>query len=364
MRRPWIHICFSIALGLLLSGGVAASAQAQDPPARELVVATKPLEPFVFVEPELRGFSVDVWEEVASRIGAETVWDQQDSVQGILDSVESGEVDVAIAGISITTSREMVVDFSHPYFSSGLQIATTGSKDGGGLRSVLGLATRRDVLVPLAGLLGLIAVISHLVWWTERSDNPAFPRGYREGIWEAIWWSTVNVVTGGEAVKDIRRPLSRVLALLWMVVGLLLMAYVTARATTVLTVQELEGSINGLDDLSSNRVITVEETAATEFLTSRSIPFDTRRDISEALESLVEGEADAVVYDSAVLAYRTNTDFRGSAEMVGSLFAPDPYGIAVAQGSELREEINEALLSMAADGTLDRLHFQWFGEER
>ncbi len=347
-----------------MSGGVVAPARAQEEPVRELRVATKLLEPFVFVEPDLRGFSIDVWEDVADRIGVETVWVQRDSVQGILDSVESGEADVAIAGISITTSREMVVDFSHPYFSSGLQIATTGSEDGGGIRSMLGLATRRDVLIPLLGLISLIAVISHLVWWTERSHNPEFPRGYREGIWEAIWWSTVNVVTGGEAVKEIRRPLSRVLALMWMIVGLLLMAYVTARATTVLTVQELEGSINGLDDLASNKVVTVEETAATEFLTSRGIPFDTRPDITQALDALVAGKADAVVYDSAVLAHRTNTDFRGRTEMVGSLFAPDPYGIAVAQGSELREEINEALLSMAADGTLDRLHFQWFGEER
>ncbi len=368
MSHHLARLCQGLALGLLLSGSLAGAVSAQsieqDADVAQLVVATKPLEPFVFLEPQLRGFSIDVWNELAQRMGVETIWLQKDTVQEILDAVEAGEADAAIAGISITTSREIVLDFSHPYFDSGLQIATTGSQEGGTFRSLTSLAARKDVLLPLLGLVGLIAIVSHLVWWVERSDNPDFPHSYREGIWEAFWWSTVNVVTGGEAVKDIRRPLSRLLALMWMIVGLLLMAYVTARATTVLTVQELEGSIAGLEDLADANVVTIEGTSGAEFLSSRNIDFRTRPNVDEALNALVTGDAEAVVYDAPVLAYRTNTDFQGRAELVGSVFAPDPYGIAVAQGSELREQVNESLLSMAADGTLDSIHLKWFGEER
>ena len=43
----------------------------------------------------------------------------------------------------------------------------------------------------------LLLVIAHLVWWNERAHNPQFPHGYREGIGEALWWSSVSVITGG-----------------------------------------------------------------------------------------------------------------------------------------------------------------------
>ena len=41
---------------------------------------------------------------------------------GIIPAVQTGNVDIAIAGITITDEREEIVDFSDPYYDSGLQI--------------------------------------------------------------------------------------------------------------------------------------------------------------------------------------------------------------------------------------------------
>jgi ABC-type amino acid transport substrate-binding protein len=46
--------------------------------------------------------------------------------------------------------------------------------------------------------------------------------------------------------------------------------------------------------------------------------------------------------------------------VVGPLFRPEKYGIALPQGSPLRKPINEALLSMYADGTYERIYANWF----
>jgi polar amino acid transport system substrate-binding protein len=363
-------------LGLLtaIEGSTVAAQGGAEPETRTLTVSTKPLEPFVFVDDDatagpvdptfLRGYSIDVWNEIAGQLGIETNWVLRDTVGEIIDDAEAGEADAAIAGISMTAEREVRIDFTHAYFNSGLQIATTGQSSQTVRGTMWDLFTSRRLLGALGFLVVMVVAISHAVWWTERKHNPEFPHDYREGIVEALWWSTVSVITGGEAVKAITGRLSRVLAVFWMVVGLFVLALVTAQATSALTLRELESDIQGLDDLGGQRVATVEGTVTETFLQDANLASLGYPTIDDALAALVDGRADAVIFDSPVLNYRATTDFAERIELVGSTFAPDPYAIALPPDSPLREEVNEALLAMARDGSLDTLHLKWFGTER
>lgn len=365
-------MALAITLLAVLASGPLAALGPTDPSVagRTVTVATKPLEPFVFVDTsapadeQLRGYSIDVWNDISRRLELTTVWQIEDSVGAILAVTETGAADIAIAGISMTAEREGIIDFTHPYFDSGLQIATTGEGTGSTLSAMVDLITSRAVILSLLVLIGLVALVAHIVWLSERHHNPDFPRSYRKGITEAMWWSSVSVVTGGEAVKDIHRPLGRIFALGWMVVGLFVLAFVTAQATSTLTVRELEGSISGVEDLAGERVVTVGGTVAESYLVKKNLPVSTVGSIDEALAGVAEGDFDAVVFDSPVLTYRTTTDYLGLLETVGAVFSPDPYGIALTTGSDLREPINSALLEMSRDGTLDTLHQKWFHTDR
>lgn len=359
----------------VLGSGHTATAQTGpgdggSPPAgTTLRVATKPLEPFVFVDENadgtktVRGFSIDVWNEVADRLGVETEWVELESVGDVIDANQQGTVDAGIAGISITREREEVIDFSQPYYLSGHQIVVRQTGSGDVLRVLGRLVGSREFLVPLFGLLVLVVVVSHLVWWFERGhESDDFPTDYRHGIGEALWWSTVNVVTGGEAVKNINTAVSRLIALMWMLVGLLLLAYLTARATSILTVAELQSEVNSLDDLAGKTVTTVANTESVSFLEAElgTVPVQAK-DIDEALADLAAGRTDAVVFDSGVAAYAVNQRYRSQLQLVTPLVGRDPYGIAVPPGSPWRERIDGAVIEMGRDGTLDRLERQWFG---
>ena len=376
--RPRHLVTFArLAVALVVGAiAVAAPAMAQDDDqpidvsGRTVVVATKALDPFVIIDSTdadgsgLRGYSIDVWNELADRLGLTTEWLVEDSVGDILTSTRVGDADIAIAGISMTAEREAFIDFAHPYYDSGLQVVTTPSGDKGTWRSLIDVITSGTVLALAAGLVVLIIVVSHVVWWTERRHNPEFPQEYRKGLSEALWWSSVSVVTGGEAVKDIRRPLSRVFALMWMVIGLFLIAFVTAQAASSLTVSELQNDIAGLDDLPGNTVVTVAGTVGETYLRDANIAATGLADIDVALAAVADGGFDAVVYDAPVLAYRVNTDYSGRLELAGAVFAPDPYGIALTTGSDLREPINSVLLEISRDGTLDSLNQKWLGTDR
>lgn len=351
---------------LLFTFAAPASAQngdriASDVEGQTLVVATKPLPPMVFVDDAaLRGFSIDYWNEVSERLGTETQWVEYETVAEIIDAVEAGDADVAIAGISITRDREARIDFSQPYYSSGFQLVTRQG-DSGTFRALLSLIGSGTFLVPLLILVALILVVSHLVWLVERhhgSDD--FPQSYREGLPEALWWSTVSVITGGEAVKNINRGLSRVIAIFWMLVGLFLLAFVTARATSVLTVSELQSDISTLEDLGGRSVGTVQETSSVTFLDQEGgITAREYATINDALNALNNEEIDAVVFDAPVISYAAldYPDLR----VVDALLSRDPYGIAVPQRSDLLEPVNTAVISIGRDGTLDELLEEWFG---
>ncbi|MGH1488892.1 MAG: transporter substrate-binding domain-containing protein [Acidimicrobiales bacterium] len=362
-------VALALAGALAGSGAQVAAQSSQDTDEQStevLRVATKSLPPFVFIDgegQEPRGFSVDYWNLVAERLGVQTEWVVQDTVSDIIESVERGEVDAAIAGISITREREEVIDFSQPYYVSGQQIVATAS-GASTFRTLGNLIGSGTFLLPLMALIMLVIIVSHLVWWFERGhESDDFPQSYRKGIGEALWWSTVSVITGGEAVKNINTALSRLIAIFWMLVGLFLLAFVTARATSVLTVAELEAGIDGIEDLAGRDVGTVQGTASVPFIQEEIgvLPSEYPT-LTEALDALVSGNIEAVIFDAPVVAYAISSEGYGNdLILIEPVEGRDPYGVALPSGSERLEQVNAAVIEIGRDGTLDDLVSEWFG---
>jgi ABC-type amino acid transport substrate-binding protein len=336
------------------------SAQAQ--PDRPLRVATKALEPFVILDgAEPAGLSVDLWAEIAQRLGYEYEWVTYETVGEILAAVENGEADVAIAGISMTRERETVIDFTHPYYDAGLQILVPAASSFSWREA---LAQFRSPGMRAFVVLGLLAglVMSHFIYLTERRHNPDFQHGYPRGLWEALWWLLTIVANGEYPDKPTTSPARRLMTIAFWLVGLLLVAQFTATVTSALTVQQLASDVDGPEDLPGKRVVSVDGSTAAGYLADHSIGFVAVRTIEEAYPLLTAGEADAVVYDAPVLRYYSVTTGQGVVSVVGTVFKPEKYGIALPAGSELREPINAVLLAMYQDGALGEIESRWFSQ--
>jgi voltage-gated potassium channel Kch len=64
------------------------------------------------------------------------------------------------------------------------------------------LAETRAILGRLTPVLAfvvvLLIVVAHLIWLVESRENPEhFPKKYREGIAEGVWWASVTMTTVG-----------------------------------------------------------------------------------------------------------------------------------------------------------------------
>ena len=88
-----------------------------------LVIATVDRPPFAKLSTEEpTGFSIDLINAIAEDLNLRVTFAPQDSFGAMLDAVQTGAVDGAIANISITAARETMMDFSQPIFESGIQI--------------------------------------------------------------------------------------------------------------------------------------------------------------------------------------------------------------------------------------------------
>jgi glutamine transport system substrate-binding protein len=93
---------------------------AQPSLADDLIVATDTaFVPFEFKEGDTYvGFDIDMWDEIAKEIGV-TYKLQPMDFNGIIPALQTKQVDVALAGITIKDERKQVIDFSDGYYDSG-----------------------------------------------------------------------------------------------------------------------------------------------------------------------------------------------------------------------------------------------------
>jgi polar amino acid transport system substrate-binding protein len=87
------------------------------------VVNSGAYPPFSFVntQGELVGFDVDIAQALAEKMGVE-VNVQSSPWNGIIAAMVGGRFDACICSMSITEERQEVLDFTDPYYSSGLSI--------------------------------------------------------------------------------------------------------------------------------------------------------------------------------------------------------------------------------------------------
>jgi glutamine transport system substrate-binding protein len=112
-RRFLLSLCAGAALG--------SSIMAQQARAADLVVGSDTsFKPFEFSQNGTYvGFDIDLWAEVSKDLGLKYEIKSMD-FGGLIPALQTKNIDVALAGITIKDSRKQAIDFSDPYYASGL----------------------------------------------------------------------------------------------------------------------------------------------------------------------------------------------------------------------------------------------------
>lgn len=345
----------------LLFCAVRAPAQASSPEAAErvLVIGTKDAPPFAMRDDNgaWTGLSIELWKHIAEQLHLNYRF-QETTLEGLVNGIASGKLDAAISALTVTREREEAVDFTQPYYDSGLGIAVERHPFFNWWRLLRSLISP-GFFVALLGLLGITVLIGLIVWVLERRVNEVFGHDPKTGISQSVWWSASTMAQASTEHQPTTIP-GRIIALLWMGLSVITIAVFTAGVTSQLTTRQLQGTVHNFNDLKSVRVGTVTDTAALTFLSDRKVGYTTYQTVRDGLEALKAGQIDAFVYDRPILAWLSKNEFT-SIEVLDPVFDKQNYAIAVPNGSALRSKINMVLVPATQTIWWDELNAKYFG---
>src|SRR5216110_1005072 len=349
----------SLLLAVHLTAPLVHAATTAPIASAPLRVVTTPIAPFVLPDTDpLAGFSVDVWDAVARRMHVDFAL-QVVPADDRLSKVERGEADVAIGLIVMTPEDEKRVDFSHPYLESGLQIMVRAQREGRLLELFDSIPWA--AIGELFGVAILIMLLlANVLWLIERRNNPNFRKKYLPAIGEGLWGSMLIIATGEHGDRDAPNVIKRIAVVAMCLLGVVLVAQLTATVTSSQIVARFQSEIRGPADLPGKTIAATPGTIAGDYLTGLGLPFTRMANPDEGIRMLTQGEVQAVVLNSAALQYLAAKRGKGMLQVVGPIFRPYKIGFVVREGSPLRKQINEALLALYADGTYEDIYAKWF----
>src|SRR5262245_10621395 len=265
-----------LAAAGFLQGAAAQTAAPGHPvaPDRELVIATKEAPPFVIKSPDgtWRGISIDLWRRIADQLNLRYRLAEQPTIEGLIEGTRTGAFDAAVAAMTVTAARQRLLEFTQPFYTTGLGIAVS-TRDENRWFPVLRIFLSFGFFQAILTLVAIALAVGFLVWLFERRHNENFGGGVAKGLGSSFWWSAIAMTQAGAAQNAPQTLAGRTLAVGWMIASVVTIAVFTAGITSALTKRELRGAINNEHDLRSVRVGAVAGTATVDYLRRERISY-------------------------------------------------------------------------------------------
>lgn len=359
--QGWVGIVFVFAV-LVLATPMQVHAQEGDTP-RSVSIGLYESPPFVMPdtgEPPT-GMAVELWEQLADRLNLASEYAFYPTLRELRDALESGVIDVAVTNLTITHERAKFVDFTQPWYDSGLRIMVHAESSKGFGAIIEGLSSAGHLRA--YGWLALIIVVSTvLLTLFDRKFDKEFHSRWRDGVAKSFH-SVMSVATTGRipSRKNLFGWVGTVLSAFWLVCGIAVLAYVTSTVTSVMTTLAITNAISGPDDLPGKRIGVTSGSTAEEFARGAGLDIQTFDSTRHGVEGLELGEIVALVGDAPVLEYYAHTVPEQDVDVVGQLFAPEKYGFALSRDNPLTKTLTIEILLFKEDGTLEALDTKYFG---
>jgi polar amino acid transport system substrate-binding protein len=357
-------VCAALIFAERCQAQTAGKADNAAAPQRELVVGTKEAPPFAMKDADgnWSGISIDLWRRIADELHLRYRIAEEARVQGLIDGVANGKFDIAVAALTVTAARERVVDFTEPFYATGLGIAVRAGDEASWL-PVIRTMTSFGFAQAVLALVGLALVTGLVVWLIERRHNEHFGGGLAKGVSAGVWWSTVAMTQRHTGDSGPQTLPGRVVAIVWMIVSIIVIAVFTASVTSVLTIRHLQGTVHEVSDLSSVRVGAVAGTSTEDTLSHLRIAYRTFPTPQDGLRALRSRSIDAFVYDKPLLAWLIRQSFSSSIELIDKTFDAQEYAFALPSDSPLRKAVNVAVLDAARSEWWEQTTFQYLGSK-
>ncbi|XP_078108651.1 glutamate receptor ionotropic, kainate 5 [Sander vitreus] len=342
---------------------------------------------------QYEGFCVDMLKELADSLkfsfkiklvddGLYGAPEPNGSWTGMVGELINRKADLAVAGFTITSEREKVIDFSKPFMTLGISILYRVQ-----LSRKPGYFSFLDPFSPAVWLFMLLAYLavscvlflaarlSPYEWYNPhpclRDRRDMVENQYTLG--NSLWFPIGGFMQQGSEIMP-RALSTRCVSGVWWAFTLIIISSYTANLAAFLTVQRMEVPIESPDDLADQTNIeygTIHGgSTMTFFMNSRYQTYQRMwnymysKQPSVFVKSTEEGIARVVNSKYAFLMESTmNEYYRGrncNLTKIGGLLDTKGYGIGMPLGSPFRDEITLAILQLQENNRLEILKRRWW----
>lgn len=309
-----------------------SSVYAQD----EITVGIKESPPFVIKENgDYHGIAIGIAEYVLSNY--QITYKEYNSVSDLVNAVENNAVDVGVGAISITSSRDKQIDYTHAFKSSGVS-ALYPSKDND-IITVL-KESAPDLLKAVTRLVLFMAIGGLIYWLLERKNEFSFKRAVY-GIFNGLYWASATTTTVGYGDVSAQTKSGRVFSVFWMWVSIFAMGTITA--TIVASVNSNSQSTKF--ELTENVSGVLEGSRAQELAAINGISTKSYYNLENLFDGLTDGDISAIIHDTPILEYYAKDNNIQNVEMQELDFQEDRYAFIANNGSDIIDSMNSKILS-------------------
>ncbi len=313
---PLLFVCF---LGWKATPASATETASTD----TLKIGYYDSPPFVFTSPtgQLTGISIWLWDAITEEISVPYSMTYL-PLTDIMEALESGEIDMCLNPLTVTSERLKQVSFSYPFYVSNSSAA---------VKQVTGFAKGMAFITSffsinffsaVFALFFIILIFGALVWIFERKHNPEQFSPRPHGLMSGIWWSAVTMTTVGYGDKSPQTFWGRTIALIWMFTAVIILSSFTASIASSLTVNHLQWDQNSVLDFKDSPVGVIDGSATESWLRKRFYTkVEVYSTIPEGLEALKNNSIRAFMHDEPILRfYMKQTQHEDDFEVISAKF--------------------------------------------
>jgi polar amino acid transport system substrate-binding protein len=296
------------------------------------------------------GIAIDLWRTIATSL--ELNYDFKEiRTAGLRAELERNGIHVVMGDVAITPEGEKVMDYTQAFYAADLAIGTPRLPPLSASRALLEAFFSWQFLRIILVTALVLLVIGLCIYYLERQHNPdAFGGKKSAGLLYGVYWSAA--VMSGVGDQAPRTTYGRILALAWIFIGIFATSSFTAAVTKVMAIQPLSAKIRSERDLPHCRVAVVQGTYES-LLRDMGARQTVVSSPAEALQAVVNGQADACVLSEPLLKYIAGRDFKDKLTVIPMSRRKRFYAFGLPPNSPLREALNVAVLEVISGPSFD-----------
>ncbi|XP_044743459.1 uncharacterized protein LOC123305723 isoform X2 [Chrysoperla carnea] len=290
---------------------------------------------------------------------------------GIVGDLVSGAAHMSFAALSVSSIRSEVIDFSAPFFFSGVSfLAAPQQKTEIPLFSFL-LPFSTELWIAIFTSLNITAIaVAVYEWLSPFGLNPWGRQRSKNFSMSSALWVMWGLLCGHlVAFKAPKSWPNKFLINVWGGFSVIFVASYTANIAALIAGLFFHNAVSNYHDRSLlSQKVGAPMSSAAEYYVQRAnrhlwdhMSKYRLENVEEGVRKLRNGSLDILIADTPILDYYRATDHGCKLQKIGDTINEDAYGVGMTKGFPLKDSISAVIAKYSSNGYMDILQEKWYG---